>query len=83
MSLTLDSRLFITTFINNSSIVKSSYLDRTIKVIINKYRINIIKALDSAFIIDYLNKIRIIYFLKRLNYFNRAKALRLRGTFLL
>ena len=76
MSTTLDSRLFLTTFVNKCSIVKSSRLDKTLKAVINKYSKREIESLDSSFIIGYLNKLRIIYYLKRLEYFNRAKALR-------
>lgn len=79
MSSTLDSRLFITTFINKCPIVKSSRLDKTIKAIINSYSKNELEILDSSFLISYLNKLRIIYYLKRLDYYNRAKSLRYRG----
>lgn len=81
MSITLDSSLFIRTFVNNSPNVKSSRLDKTIKAIINKYRQNTIESLDISFLVEYLNKLRIIYFLKRLDYFNKARALRLRGIY--
>lgn len=83
MSSTLDSKLFLTTFVNNCSIVRSSRLDRTLKAVINKYSKNKLEILDSSFIISYLNKLRIIYYLKRLDYFNRAKALRYKGKFIL
>lgn len=83
MSFTLDSRRFITTFINKDPLVKSSRLDKTLKALINKYRFNNIKRIDTLFIIGYLNKLRIIYYLKRLDYYNRAKALRLKGIYLI
>lgn len=81
MSSTLNSRLFLTTFVNNCSIVKSSRLDKTLKAVINKYSKNEIESLDSSFLISYLNKLRIIYYLKRLDYFNKAKSLRYRGNY--
>ena len=62
---------FIRTTINNSNIVKSTKLDSTIKAIINNYKArNIIK---SDYIINYLNILRIIYYLKRLKYYNNNK----------
>ena len=62
---------FIRTIINNSNIVKSTKLDSTIKAIINNYKArNIIK---SDYIINYLNILRIIYYLKRLKYYNNNK----------
>ena len=81
MSPTINSSFFIRTFINTSPNVKPSRLDKTIKGIITKYRRNTIESLDAPFLVEYLNKLRIIYFLKRLDYFNKPKALRLRGTY--
>jgi hypothetical protein len=62
---------FINRFINNCLIVKSSRLDKTIKAIINTYNKSNRKELR-----DYLNKIRIVYYLSRLEYKDskRAKA---------
>ena len=62
---------FIRIIINNSNIVKSTKLDSIIKAIINNYKArNIIK---SYYIINYLNILRIIYYLKRLKYYNNNK----------
>ena len=62
---------FIRTTINNSNIIKSIKLDSIIKAIINNYKAkNIIK---SNYIINYLNILRIIYYLKRLKYYNNNK----------
>jgi len=80
MSLTLDSRSFITKFVNSCSIVKSSRLDKTIKATINYYSNRSRDDPLSNFVINYLNKLRIIYYLKRLDYLNREKALRLKGN---
>ena len=60
--------------INSCSIVSSSKLDKTIKALINNYRD---KRLDR--IVDYLNKIRIIYYLKRLEYRDLPKAKEYKG----
>lgn len=60
---------FITIFINNCSIVKSSRLDNTIKALINNST-----RLRRDNIILYLNKIRIVYYLKRLEYRKPTKA---------
>jgi len=68
---TLTKSYFISSNINNSNIVKSTKLDSTIKAIINNYkRLN---REESSYIIDYLNTIRIIYYLKRLNYYNNSR----------
>ena len=62
---------FIRTTINNSNIVKSTKLDSTIKAIINNYKARNIN--ESNYIINYLNILRIIYYLKRLKYYNNNK----------
>ena len=74
MSIIIDSKFFITRVINNCSIVPSSKLDRTIKALINNYRV---RGEDS--IIEYLNKLRIIYYIKRLEYKDSNKARILKG----
>ena len=74
----LDIKDFITRFINNCSIVKSSCLDKTIKAIINSYlKKNSEEKYNS--LINYLNKIRVIYYLKRLEYRDSNKAKELKG----
>lgn len=75
MSFTLNLKGFIITFINNCPIVKSSRLDSTIKAIINNYSNN---PYYNIFI-PYLNKIRIIYYLKRLEYKDKTKAKEYKG----
>ena len=68
---TLTKSYFISITINNSNIVKSTKLDSTIKAIINNYkRLNRDK---SSYIIEYLNILRIIYYLKRLSYYNNSR----------
>lgn len=74
MSIIIDSKFFITRVINNCSIVPSSKLDRTFKALINNYRV---RGEDS--IIEYLNKLRIIYYIKRLEYKDSNKARILKG----
>ena len=64
---------FITSTINRSNIVKSTKLDSTIKAIISSYLVNL--DIDSSIIIEYLNTLRIIYYLKRLKYYNFEKYL--------
>ena len=78
MSYILDIKYFITRFINNCSIVKSSCLDKTIKAIINTYLKNNSKEKYNS-LIDYLNKIRVIYYLKRLEYRDSKKVKELKG----
>ena len=58
---------FITTSINRSLIVKSTKLDSTIKAIINSSKN------ENSTIIEYLNILRIVYYLKRLKYYNLNK----------
>ena len=68
---TLTISYFIRNYINNSTIVKSTKLDSTIKAIINNY-----KTFDTElgrYIVDYLNILRVIYYLKRLKYYNNTK----------
>lgn len=78
MFYTLDLKYFITRFINNCPIVKSSRLDKTIKAVINNYiRLNS-NDIYSDFII-YLNKIRVIYYLKRLEYKDINKTKEYKG----
>jgi hypothetical protein len=59
--------------INKSYIVKSTKLDSTIKAIINNFKKLNIES--SSTIINYLNIIRVIYYLKRLKYYNNTKYL--------
>ena len=74
MSSTLTSTSFIKRFINNCPIVKSTRLDKTIKAIINNYSLK-----GNIELINYLNKLRIIYYLKRLEYKDSTKAKAYKG----
>lgn len=74
MSLGFTPRDFITKFINKCFIVKPSRLDKTIKAIINNYTKD-----DNPKVINYLNKLRIIYYLKRLEYKDSNKAKSYKG----
>lgn len=71
---------FILIIINNCSIVSSSRLDKTIKAIINNYK-DKDKELEVTTLITYLNKIRIIYYFKRLEYKNKEKCKEYKGLF--
>ena len=68
---TLSKAYFITTTINSSSIVKSTKLDSTIKAIINNYKN--LSTKESSLVIEYLNTLRIVYYLKRLKYYNSTR----------
>lgn len=74
MSSTLNTLFLTTRVINNCSIVYSSKLDRTFKALINSY-----KSREELAIVDYLNKLRIIYYIKRLEYRDSKKARELKG----
>lgn len=60
---------FITTIINKSYIVKSTKLDNTLKALINRVRQNLEEE-ENSIILEYLNILRVIYYLKRLKYYN-------------
>ena len=62
---------FVSSIINNSFLVKSTKLDSTIKAIINNYKNINYQNLDI--IIEYLNTLQIIYYLKRLHYYNLVR----------
>ncbi len=74
----LSNRDFIIRFINKCSIVRGSRLDTTIKAIINSYNKG-----DREEVVGYLNKLRIVYYLKRLEYKDTAKAKVLKSKSLL
>jgi hypothetical protein len=69
---------FIINFINNSPKVFSSRLDKTLKAIINNY-LSLNKENDYNIFITYLNKLRIIYYLKRLEYKDKVEERYLKG----
>jgi len=79
MSTALDTRGFITLYVNNCPLVKSSRLDKTIKATINYYKTTL-KDIDYSNFINYLNKLRVVYYLKRLEYRDREKAREYKGT---
>lgn len=78
MSSTLDTRGFITLYVNNCPLVKSSRLDKTIKATINHYNTTL-KGIDYSNFISYLNKLRVVYYLKRLEYRDKGKAREYKG----
>ena len=57
---------FIETSINRSLVVKSTKIDSTIKAIINSFK-------SKSIIIDYLNSLRIVYYMRRLKFYNENK----------
>lgn len=69
MSFTITPKNFIIKFINKCPIVKSSRLDITIKGLINTFNKD-----KNTKLINYLNKLRIIYYLNRLEYKDSTKA---------
>ena len=68
---TLTISYFIRNYINNSSIVRSTKLDSTLKAIINNYRTY--NNETGRYVVDYLNILRVIYYLKRLKYYNSTR----------
>ena len=63
-----NSRLiFIKRYINKSSLLPTSKLDTTIRAVINRFIKD--RSTLSPLVIEYLNILRIIYFLKRLKYY--------------
>ncbi len=61
---------FVRNYINNNNIVKSTKLDSTLKAIINNYKNNLNYIESTKEVVDYLNILRVIYYLKRLKYYN-------------
>lgn len=78
MSSPLTLRDFIIKFVNKCPIIRSTRLDRTLKALINNYN-----RKNDLEITDYLNKIRIIYYLKRLEFRNNTLALKYKSKFLI
>ena len=62
---------FINLFINNSCLVPRTKLDNILKAIINNYKGK--NTIISIKIVEYLNQLRIIYYLQRLKYYNIAE----------
>lgn len=85
----LNKAFFVSSTINNSLDVRSTKLDSTLKAIVNIYRknkgqfilllillllyINFILDGYSDYIIEYINTLRIVYYLSRLSYYNSSK----------
>lgn len=65
---TINPLYFINKYINNSPKVPSTKIDKVLKAIINTYRS--IKDSNSRILIDYLNRVRVVYFIKRLKYYS-------------
>lgn len=70
----IDSKTFLLRIVNNCPLVPSSKLDRTIKGIINN-----LEERTKEDLTLYLNKLRIVYYLKRLEYRAPKKAREYRG----
>lgn len=62
---------FISKAINSSKEVKATKLDSTLKAIINNSKR--LGYSESPYIVEYLNLLRVVYYLKRLKYFNDTK----------
>ena len=67
MSTSTQAQNFIKTSINRSLVVKSTKVDSTIKAIINSFKNK------NSTIVEYLNILRIVYYLKRLKFYNIIK----------
>ena len=66
--------------INKSYIIKSTKLDSTIKAIINNFKV--LNFSYSSTITKYLNILKVIYYLKRLKYYNNNKYLNTLGKYI-
>ena len=77
-SLTLSS--FTSYYINNSLDVPSTKVDKTLKAIINNFKRDSLDS-SSTIIVDYLNKLRTLYFLERLKYYNPSKERDLKSKY--
>lgn len=77
MSPSTTTALFLREFVNNSPEVKSTRIDKMLKAIINNLR-----ARKEEDIIEYLNRIRIIYFFKRCKYYNYDKFREILGMYI-
>jgi hypothetical protein len=91
-------RSFLLNEVNKSTYVTPTRLDRTLKALINRFTKELKKipkeesieeessyfrANDLYTLIDYINKLRIHYFFRRLEYRKREKAKELRSKSLL
>lgn len=84
MSTTITLSKFAKDYINNSRDTSTTKVDKTLKAIINTYNRDSSITSSSTFI-EYLNKLRTLYFLERLKYYNPTKGLEIKSkiTFLL
>ena len=57
---------FIKTSINRSLVIKLTKINSTIKAIINSFK-------SKSIIIDYLNSLCIVYYMRRLKFYNKNK----------
>lgn len=73
---TLTTREFIIKFVNKCPIVYSTRLDKTIKALINKYN-----KKDLVEEVDFLNKIRIVYYIRRLDYRDPSLSKKYKGKY--
>lgn len=63
---TISAQEFVLKTINKSFLVQSTKVDKTLKAIINYFK-------QNSEIVCYLNRLRIVYYMSRLSYFNRKK----------
>jgi len=63
---------FIRSTINNSSIVKSTKIDSTLKAIINS-TFKQESSLKKETLLEYLNTLRIVYYISRLRFYNISR----------
>ena len=74
---------FVRKNVNKSLYIRATRLDRTIKAIINSYTLPSNKKDSKIKLIalEYLNTLRIIYFLNRLKFFNKVEFRKLNRTY--
>lgn len=83
MSSIFNNFSFITNIINKEKTIASTKLDKSLKAIINTYNSklnNSNPSFDFIYIVNYINKIRIAYYIKRLEYYNNSKAIEYKGN---
>ena len=56
-------------FINSSLFVRTTKVDSILKAIINNLKV--VKDSNSDYLIEYINTLRIIYYISRLDYYNK------------
>ena len=75
MSSLVTESSFVYKFINKNPFVSSTKLDAILKGTINNFK----GDPSYSFFVTYLNKLRIVYFLKRLSYKNASKTWEYKG----